>query len=164
MQQLSADGAMIPLLHGIWAQVRTVTIGIVGEQVGPKGREVHAHDISSFSRLCRAADFIDWAALPLHQRGTEQAETVVTVTDGASWLQWQELRRQVHQERRQRRERRRVARAEQTATDAVMPEPPTKRLPPEPKRVVDRRPTDEHRWKQGYDQRLLAKARARAKS
>jgi hypothetical protein len=87
IQQLSADGTMVPLLHGTWAEVRTLTIGIVGKQPGPKGVEVHAHDISYFARLCCADDFIDWAALSLQQRGTEQARTVVTVSDGAAWLQ-----------------------------------------------------------------------------
>jgi hypothetical protein len=37
--QISADGAMVPLLHGVWAEVRTLVIGEVeaskGEQGGP---------------------------------------------------------------------------------------------------------------------------------
>src|SRR5918912_1156225 len=31
VQQLSADGAMVPLLHGTWAEVRTLAIGIIGQ-------------------------------------------------------------------------------------------------------------------------------------
>src|SRR5690348_13323298 len=31
VQQLSADGAMVPLLHGIWTEVRTLAIGIIEE-------------------------------------------------------------------------------------------------------------------------------------
>jgi hypothetical protein len=87
VQQLSADGAMVPLLHGVWAEVRTLALGTVEQRMGPAGPEVHARDVSYFSRLCRADDFIDWAALPLHQRGTEHAQTVVAVSDGAGWLQ-----------------------------------------------------------------------------
>ncbi len=70
VQQLSADGAMVPLLHGIWAEARTLAIGIVGQRLGPDGPEVCAHDVSYFSRLCSADDFIDWAALPLQHRAT----------------------------------------------------------------------------------------------
>jgi hypothetical protein len=316
VQQLSADGAMVPLVHGSWTEVRTLTIGIVGKQPGPKGVEVHAHDISYFSRLCRAEDFIDWAALPLSQRGTEQAHTVVTVNDGAPWLQelvtahrpdavrildfphaagylsqaaqaafgsgsreaavwldewlpklktktpeeviaairglptptpeaakirktvlsylgsrieqlryatfqakgypigsgmvesgnklvvearlkgagmhwergnvnpmlalrgvlcsgqwdeawsgiWQELGRQMQEQRRQGQQRRAAVRAERAAAEAVIPEPPTKRLPLEPKRMVDGRPTKEHPWKQGTDPRRGATATAAATS
>jgi hypothetical protein len=307
---------MVPLLHGSWMEVRTLAVGIVGQRMGPKGPEVHAQDVSYFSRLCRADDFIEWATLPLQQRGTERAETVVAVSDGAGWLQelitahrpdavrildfphaagylsqaahaafgagsreaavwldvwlpklksttpeevlaairalpmptaeavtirttvlaylrpriehlryarfqalgypigsgmvesgnklvvearlkgagmhweqanvnpmvalrgvlcsgrwesswpriWQELRRQARERRRQGRVRRRAARAEQAAPEPDVAPHTTKRLPPEPKRVVDGRPTEAHCWKQGYDQRLLARALARAKS
>jgi hypothetical protein len=315
VQQLSADGAMVPLLHGLWAEVRTLALGTVGWEWGPKGREVHAHEVSYFSRLCRAEDFIDWVALPLHQRGTYRAQTVVAVSDGAGWLQdlisahrpdavrildfphaaeylsrvaqaafgtgsrdaavwldewlptlkttnpevvlaairrlpmptpaavetrtsvlaylrvrieqlryadfqqrgypigsgmvesgnklvvearlkgagmhwqranvtpmvalrgvlcsgrwheawgrvWQQLVRQVAERRREGRRRRQAARAERAAASAPPP-PPTKRLPPEPKKIVDGRPTEAHGWKRGYDQRQLARAAARAKS
>lgn len=318
VQQLSADGAMVPLQDGSWAEVRTLAIGIVGQQMGSHGQEAHAQDVSYFSRLCRADDFIDWATLPLQQRGMERAETVVAVMDGAPWLQeliaahrpdavrildfphaagylnqaaqaafgagsreaavwldawlpklkrgtpeevleairalpmstpeavqarasilgylrhrlpliryadfqragypigsgmvesgnklvvevrmkgagmhwarknvtpmlalrgilcsgrwdaawpgiWQELGRQAHERRRQGRRRRQTARAQRAAQAAAeeTPRPTTKRLALEPKRVIDGRPTEEHRWKRGYDQRRLAKARARAKS
>lgn len=87
VQQLSADGAMVPLQNGIWAEARTLAVGIVHQQMGTGGPAAHAHDVSYFSRLCSADDFIDWAALPLHQRGTEHAQTVVAVSDGAGWLQ-----------------------------------------------------------------------------
>ncbi len=316
IQQLSADGAMVPLLQGVWAEVRTLAIGTVGWQWGPKGREVHSHDVSYFSRLCSAHDFTDWAALPLHQRGTDRAQTVVAVTDGAGWLQelisahrpdavrildfphaagyvsraaqaafgtgsrdaavwldewlprlktatpeaviaaiqalpmptpeaietrrsvlsylharieqvryatfhrlgypigsgmvesgnklvvearlkgagmhwqrrnvtpmvalrgvlcsgcwqeawpqiWQELSRQVTERRRQGRLRRQAARAARDAARADPPAPPRKRLPPEPKKVINGRPTQAHGWRRPYDPRRAARAAARAKS
>lgn len=316
VQQLSADGAMVPLRHGVWAEVRTLALGIVDERPGPDGAEAHARDVSYFSRLCSAQDFIDWAALPLQQRDTEHAATVVAVSDGAGWLQelitahrpdavrildfahaagylsqvaqaafgagsreaavwldswlpklkhetpevvleaigqlpmpspealetrtrvlaylrarreqlryadfqklgypigsgmvesgnklvvearmkgagmhweranvtpmvalrgvlcsnrwqeawpriWQELVRQAAERRREGRCRRHAARAERAAAGTAPSPPPTKRLPPDPKKIVNGRPTKAHRWKRGYDQRRLARAATRAKS
>src|SRR5579872_3655869 len=54
VQQLSADGVMIPLRHGVWAEARTLAIGVVEQQLGPDGPEVHARDVSYFARLCSA--------------------------------------------------------------------------------------------------------------
>lgn len=84
VQQLSADGAMVPLVHGEWAEARTLVIGTV-EQSGVG--EPHTGDLSYFSRLCPADAFIRLATLPTHQQGTRGAGTVVAVMDGASWLQ-----------------------------------------------------------------------------
>jgi hypothetical protein len=85
MQQLSADGAMVPLVHGDWAEVRTLAIGTLE----PATDEVPAHatDITYFSRLASAHDFIRETALPCYERGVARAETVIAVTDGAEWLQ-----------------------------------------------------------------------------
>jgi hypothetical protein len=83
VQQLSADGAMVPLVGGEWAEVRTIALGTV-ETAG--GMDPHARDLRYFSRLCSAARFIDWVELPLHEAGTAQAGTVVAVQDGADWL------------------------------------------------------------------------------
>jgi hypothetical protein len=83
IQQVSADGAMVPLLGGEWAEVRTLAIGTVEEQ----SREPHARDIRYFSRLCDARTFQRLAALPIHRAGTEKAGVVCAVMDGADWLQ-----------------------------------------------------------------------------
>lgn len=83
IQQVSADGAMVPLVDGSWTEVRTIAIGTVEEQQG----EAHATDLSYFSRHGSAGDFIRQATLPTYERGTRQAETVVAVSDGASWIQ-----------------------------------------------------------------------------
>ncbi|GAC1528739.1 MAG: hypothetical protein NVS2B16_36360 [Chloroflexota bacterium] len=83
IQQVSADGAMVPLLQGEWAEVRTLAIGTVDEE----SAEPHARDITYFSRLCDAKSFVRLAALPVYRAGTEKAEAVCAVMDGADWLQ-----------------------------------------------------------------------------
>ncbi|MBV9280922.1 MAG: hypothetical protein JOZ41_12645, partial [Chloroflexi bacterium] len=54
LQQVSADGAMIPLVGGTWAEGRTLGIGEVEERKG----EPHATRLTSFARLCSAEQFI----------------------------------------------------------------------------------------------------------
>jgi len=319
VQQVSADGAMVPLRKGQWAEVRTVTIGTVELRVGTKGPEAHATDVSSFSRLCGAEAFIAWATLPLHRRGSERARVLVAIMDGAGWLQdlvdahrpgtrvrvsvrildfahaasylsqvaqaafgagsreaavwldhwrpqlktgdprevlaairrlpmptpegvkvraqalgyltkrlaqiryadfraagypigsgmvesgnklvvearlkgagmhwergnvnpmvalrgvfcggrwdatwdriWGRLRERVAERRRRGRERRAAEKAAAGAVEHPVASPTEKRLPPEPKRVVDGRPTADHPWHHGYDQRALGRARGRA--
>ncbi len=83
VQQVSADGAMVPLVGGSWTEVRTIAIGTVEAQEG----EAHATELSYFSRRCSADAFIRQATLPTYERGTRRAGTVVAVSDGASWLQ-----------------------------------------------------------------------------
>jgi hypothetical protein len=69
-QEVSTDGAMIPLLHGQWAAVRTLALGVLEPSsaqrvMGADEEEPdHAHDIHYFSRLCCAHDFIRQAARP----------------------------------------------------------------------------------------------------
>ena len=93
VQQLSADGAMVPLLHGAWAEVKTVAIGTVEAEprssrpAAATPKPVHARALSYFARLCTAAQFGHLATLETHRRGTATAGTVVAVTDGAPWLQ-----------------------------------------------------------------------------
>lgn len=82
LQQMSADGAMVPLVGGKWAEARTIGIGEVEERSG----EPHATQLSYFARLCSADQFIRQATLPTYQRGTRGAGTVVAIMDGASWL------------------------------------------------------------------------------
>jgi hypothetical protein len=70
---------MVPLVGGVWAEVRTVAIGTVGGG--------HTREMTYFSRLGDARTFIRQATLPLHERGTERAGVVCAVLDGARWLQ-----------------------------------------------------------------------------
>jgi hypothetical protein len=83
IQQVSADGAMVPLVGGSWTEVRTIAIGALDGRDGT----VRAHDLTYFSRRCIADQFIRQATLPTYERGTRGAETVVAVMDGAPWLQ-----------------------------------------------------------------------------
>ncbi len=81
-QQVSVDGAMIPLIGG-WAEVKTVAIGTVTTtEKGPK-----ATDVSYLSRMADHVRFAKQATLELHRRGTDKAGRVTAVVDGADWIQ-----------------------------------------------------------------------------
>lgn len=86
--QLSADGAMIPLLHGLWAEVRTLVIGEVQPAVQEKGEwVVHTRNLSYFSRKVSAQAFQRLALVEIQRRGVENAKQVAAVMDGADWEQ-----------------------------------------------------------------------------
>jgi hypothetical protein len=87
-QQLSADGCMVPLVGGEWAEVRTLALGAITQRRGDDGAMTPcATDISYFSRLADAQTFNRLATLAVHERGTEHAAQVGAVVDGAAWLQ-----------------------------------------------------------------------------
>jgi hypothetical protein len=87
-QVISVDGVMVPLLHGQWAEVKNLVIGEVAEPLGVEGeREVHSQALSYFSRLCEAEPFARLALVETQRRGTETAQRVAAVTDGAEWEQ-----------------------------------------------------------------------------
>jgi len=85
---LSVDGAMVPLVGGEWAEVKTLVLGVIDEPVW-EGEEwkVHASELSYFSRLMEAELFGQAALCETHRRGVETAAQVVAVTDGAVWEQ-----------------------------------------------------------------------------
>lgn len=88
LQQVSVDGAMVPLVGGGWTEVKTVAIGTVGERVGEKDHvEVHTHDLSSFSRCADHLTFSHQASLETPRRGTATAGKVLGIVDGADWEQ-----------------------------------------------------------------------------
>ena len=73
---ISADGAMVPLTGGAWAEVRTLAIGAV--PAGPADPEqVHVGELSYFSRLTEAADFTELAEVETRRRQLVQAKEVV---------------------------------------------------------------------------------------
>ena len=80
---LSSDGAYVSLLHGQWAEVRTLAIGTVEHAE----EHVETTHLSYFSRMVDAATFGDLAEVECRRRGVTQAEKVCAVTDGAPWLQ-----------------------------------------------------------------------------
>jgi hypothetical protein len=88
VQYLSADGAMVPLVGGQWAEVKTLAIGAVEGRLGDNGLpEAHTTDLTYFSRLADAETFTRHAHVEAHRRGTETAAVVCAVQDGAEWLQ-----------------------------------------------------------------------------
>jgi hypothetical protein len=87
-QFLSVDGAMVPLVKGEWAEVKTLVLGEVEAPVQKGGGQVvHTSHHSYFSRLTDAKTFQRQALIETHMRGVERADRVVAVTDGAEWIQ-----------------------------------------------------------------------------
>jgi hypothetical protein len=89
VQLLSVDGAMVPLVGGEWAEVKTLAVGVVQEPVvNRRGEhEIHTTELSYFSRLTDHETFGRLATVETHHRGTETAGVVCAVVDGAEWEQ-----------------------------------------------------------------------------
>ena len=83
-QALSGDGAMVHLVGGEWAEVKTLAIGEVTRN---RREEVCTQHLTYCSRLCDAASFEHATLLHTHRRGLQQASEVCAVQDGAEWLQ-----------------------------------------------------------------------------
>jgi hypothetical protein len=85
---LSVDGAIIPLVGGDWAEVKTLVVGEVENRTNQKGEaEVKTQALSYFSRLADAQRFQHLAHSELHRRGIERSGQVAAVMDGADWQQ-----------------------------------------------------------------------------
>jgi hypothetical protein len=85
--QVSVDGAMVPLVHKAWAEVKTLAIGIVGSREGREGPHCHTTALSYFSRLTDADTFRRLAWVETQRRGVPAAADVCGVVDGADWCQ-----------------------------------------------------------------------------
>jgi hypothetical protein len=86
--QISADGCMVPLLHGVWAEVKTLVIGEIQPAVLKAGeRVVRTRNLSYFSRKTGSEEFERLSLGEMHRRGVENAKAVAAVMDGAEWLQ-----------------------------------------------------------------------------
>jgi len=83
---ISADGAMVPLTGGEWAEVRTLAVGEV-PAASADAEKVHVEHLSSFSRMTDAAHLTDLAEVETRRRHVVQAKEVCAVMDGADWLQ-----------------------------------------------------------------------------
>lgn len=87
-QLMSMDGAMVPLLEGKWAEVRTLVIGTIQPPVEEKGEQVvHTRELSYFSRMTPSENFGHLALVETHRRGVETARLVCAPADGADWEQ-----------------------------------------------------------------------------
>jgi hypothetical protein len=85
---VSVDGAMIPLVQGQWAEVRTLAVGEVQPPRQTRdGPVVTTTNLSYFSRRVDSTTFGDQATGELHRRGIEGARRVGVVVDGAAWCQ-----------------------------------------------------------------------------
>ena len=85
---VSLDGAFVPVLHGEWAEVKTLVVGEVGQPSIVDGKTVvstHAH--SYFSRVAEAELFQRLTFGELYRRRVETAAYVASVSDGAEWIQ-----------------------------------------------------------------------------
>ncbi len=86
--QISADGAMVPLLHGLWAEVKTLVIGEVKSVPGKDGDLVtKTGNLTYFSRKTCSATFERLALAETHRRGIANVKKVAAIMDGAEWLQ-----------------------------------------------------------------------------
>ncbi|HVB21210.1 MAG TPA: ISKra4 family transposase [Ktedonobacteraceae bacterium] len=83
-QALSGDGAMVHLVGGEWAEVKTLALG---EVTRTQRGEVRMQQLTYCSRLTDAASFEQATLLHTHRRGLERASAVCAVQDGAPWLQ-----------------------------------------------------------------------------
>jgi hypothetical protein len=79
---ISADGAMVPLTGGEWAEVRTLAIGAL-PAASADPEQVHVGDLSYFSRLTDAADFTDLAEVETRRRQVVQAKEVCAVINAS---------------------------------------------------------------------------------
>ena len=84
-QLLSVDGAFVGLVGGDWAEVKTLSLGVINPP--DAAGEVHTTDLSYFSRLSEANLFTQQAAVETHRRGVARSRQVCAVTDGAEWIQ-----------------------------------------------------------------------------
>lgn len=85
---MGADGAMVPLRHGEWAEVKTLVTGEVTLPVKEKDEwVVHTHNLSYFSRLVEAKRFEHLTLVEVQRRGIEHCRQVAMLGDGAEWVQ-----------------------------------------------------------------------------
>jgi len=78
----------VPILHGQWAEVRTLVVGEVEPAIEEGGEWcVHTRNLSYFSRKVNSQEFERLALVEIQRRGVENAKEVAAVNDGAEWEQ-----------------------------------------------------------------------------
>jgi hypothetical protein len=75
---MSVDRAMVPLMGGTWAEVKTLALGKVVSQPEP-----HTIALSYSLRLADSGEFGRLAVVEIQSRGLASAQAVAAVTDGA---------------------------------------------------------------------------------
>lgn len=84
---MSSDGSMVPLVGGVWAEVKMVALGEVQRRRRKDEEEVVTTKLTYFARLANAATFADQASAEVRRRGIERAKEVCAIQDGAEWIQ-----------------------------------------------------------------------------
>jgi hypothetical protein len=84
---MSSDGAMVPLVGGVWAEVKGVAIGAVERRRHKGEEEIVTTKLTYFARMAPAATFADQASAEVRRRGIERAKHVCAIQDGAEWIQ-----------------------------------------------------------------------------
>ena len=84
---MSSDGSMVPLVGGVWAEVKVVAIGEVDRRRRTDEDQIVTTNLTYFARLTDAATFADQASAELRRRGIERAKEVCAIQDGAEWIQ-----------------------------------------------------------------------------
>ena len=92
VMMLSADGCMVPLTNGEWGEVKTMVVGIVEEEVDKQTGECVARlkEVSTVTSRRKIRAFEELTTTELMERGLfdrKQTKQVVTVNDGADWIQ-----------------------------------------------------------------------------
>jgi len=89
LQQVSVDGAFVPLVHKQWVEAKTLAIGTVQppQRQADGTLAIHTGELSYFSRVLDSHAFTAQASRETARRGTPSAGTVVGVVDGAVWEQ-----------------------------------------------------------------------------
>jgi len=84
---MSSDGAMVPLVGGVWAEVKLVAIGAVERRRHKDEEEIVTTQLTYFARMAPAATFADQASAEVRRRGVARAKQVCAIQDGAEWIQ-----------------------------------------------------------------------------
>jgi hypothetical protein len=84
---MSSDGSMVPLVGGVWAEVKVVAIGQVEGRKRKGEEEIVTSQLTYFARMADAATFADQASAQTRRRGIERAKEVCAIQDGAEWIQ-----------------------------------------------------------------------------
>ena len=84
---MSSDGAMVPLVGGVWAEVKVVAIGAVERRRRKDEEHIVTTQLTYFARMANAATFADQASAEVRRRGIERAKEVCAIQAGAEWIQ-----------------------------------------------------------------------------